>query len=110
MVSNKIDRENIYRSFYVNSVSAKRSVITKFLLESFLDFIERYDYRKPNSYDFNPQSMKKHIIFDILRLMGDEGFRLFEVLTDYCNDIYYRAENYKIAKTLYQSININKVI
>ena len=49
-------------------------------------------FNSKNFKDYDHDKMLKHIVFDLCRIIGDAGFRLYELLTDYVDDVYNRNE------------------
>ena len=88
----KRDRAVIYKDFYTNRFSAVKAVIIVYLDSAIEDFFTQYPFNSKNFKDYDHKKMLKHIVFDLCRIMGDAGFRLYELLTDYVDDIYNRNE------------------
>lgn len=53
--------------------------------------------------------MSKHIVFDLCRILGDAGYRLYELLTDYIDDLYNRNEIEMCARAISETIKLADV-
>ena len=96
----KRDRAVIYKDFYTNKFSAVKAVIVVYLDAAFEDFF--------NQYPFNSKNFKD-IVFNLCRIMGDAGFRLYELLTDYVDDVYNRNEIEQCARAVLDNIKLTDV-
>lgn len=105
----KRDRAVIYKDFYTNKFSAVKAVIVVYLDTAFEDFFNQYPFNSKNFKDYDHDKMLKHIIFDLCRIMGDAGFRLYELLTDYVDDVYNRNEIEQCARAVLDNIKLTDV-
>ena len=105
----KKDRAVIYKDFYTNKFSAVKAVIVVYLDAAFLYLFYQYPFYIKNFKDYDHDKMFKHIVFDLCRIMGDAGFRLYELLTDYVDDVYNRNEIEQCARAVLDNIKLTDV-
>ena len=109
----KRDRAVIYKDFYTNKFSAVKAVIVVYLDAAFEDFFNQYPFNSKNFKDYDHDKMLKHIDyrrrFGNGRRMGDAGFRLYELLTDYVDDVYNRNEIEQCARAVLDNIKLTDV-
>lgn len=103
------DRAIIYKDFYVNRFSAVKTVAVKYLEDAIKDFFNTFPFDKKNVKDYDYKRMKSHIVFDLCRMLGDAGFRLYELLTDYVDDLYNREELKFCALAAFENIKLSNV-
>ena len=77
-----------------------------YLDAAFEDFFNQYPFNSKNFKDYDHDKMLKHIVFDLCRIMGDAGFRLYELLTDYVDDVYNRNEIEQCARAVLDNIKL----
>ena len=105
----KRNRAVIYKDFYTNKFSAVKAVIVVYLDAAFEDFFNQYPF---NSKNFKIMIMIRCfniLVFDLCRIMGDAGFRLYELLTDYVDDVYNRNEIEQCARAVLDNIKLTDV-
>ena len=98
----KRDRAVIYKDFYTNKFSAVKAVIVVYLDAAFEDFFTQYPFNSKNFKDYDHDKMLKHIVFDLC-------FRLYELLTDYVDDVYNRNEIEQCARAVLDNIKLTDV-
>lgn len=86
------DRAVILKDFYVNRFAANKAVAVMYLEKEITDFFSKYPFNSKSVKDYDRAAMRKHIVFDLCRTLGDAGFRLFELFNDYVDDLYNRDE------------------
>lgn len=103
------DRAIVYKDFYVNRFSAVKVVVAKYLEAELEDFFNTFPFNKNDVKDYDYKRMKNHIIFDLCRILGDAGFRLYEILIDYVDDLYNREELSRCAWVVFENIKFSDV-
>lgn len=103
------DRAIVYKDFYVNRFSAVKIVAVKYLEAELKDFFNTFPFDKNDVKDYDYKRMKNHIIFNLCRILGDAGFRLYEILTDYVDDLYNREELRLCAWAVFENIKFSNV-
>ena len=105
----KRDRALVYKAFYTNRFTANKAVAVMYLHDALDDFFTKYPFNSKNFKDYDHDKMLKHIVFDLCRIMGDAGFRLYELLTDYVDDVYNRNEIEQCARAVLDNIKLTDV-
>lgn len=105
----KRDRALIYKDFYVNRLAANKAVAVKYIYDAMDDFFKRYPFNRKDVKDYDHDIMQKHIIFDLCRILGDAGYRTYEMLIDYIDDLYNRDDIEICVRVLVENIKLSDV-
>lgn len=103
------DRAEILRDFYFNRFSANKAIAVKYIEVEFKDFFTKYPFNPKDIKDYDRVAMRKHILLDLTRILGDAGFRLYELLCDYIDDLYNRQECYQCACAALENLKLKDV-
>ena len=102
----KRDRALVYKAFYTNRFTANKAVAVMYLHEALDDYFTKYSFNSKDIKDYDHNQMSKHIVFDLCRIMGDAGVRLYELLTDYVDEVYNRNEIEQCARAVLDNIKL----
>ncbi|QWM90271.1 hypothetical protein [uncultured phage cr25_1] len=105
----KRDRALVYKAFYTNRFTANKAVAVMYLHDALDDFFAKYPFNSKDIKDYDHNQMSKHIVFDLCRILGDAGYRLYELLTDYIDDLYNRNEIEMCARAISETIKLADV-
>ncbi|MBD5584379.1 MAG: hypothetical protein HDQ88_04805 [Clostridia bacterium] len=102
-------REEILKKFYVDRIHATKNVAIHYIEEAFNDFFITYPFNEKKIVEYKDKDMLNHIIFDLLRMLGDPAYRTYELLIDYVYDIYNRTELEHSARINFENIKFKDV-
>ena len=99
-----------YRKKYIGNIFQNFNLINSYTVYQNLELVLLLNgYNSKDIKDYDHSQMSKHIVFDLCRILGDAGYRLYELLTDYIDDLYNRNEIEMCARAISETIKLADV-